>query len=182
MDTLKKFMVLTEKTNVFVGRLNVIILFLAVLIITFEVTMRYLFGLPTNWAHEFMTLLFAVQYMFIAGYCHYYREHVRVDAVYISRSPRTRAWMDLFTGLFTYLFIGIFVWTSWKFYWSSQTMMGGGTLLGITLPGERSFTDWGPPLALIKFMMPFGAALLLCQQLVWTIRDMHMALTGKEMS
>lgn len=61
-------------------------------------------------------------------------------------------------------------------------MMGGGTLLGITLPGERSFTDWGPPLALIKFMMPFGAALLLCQQLVWTIRDMHMALTGKEMS
>jgi hypothetical protein len=30
-------------------------------------------------------------------------------------------------------------------------------------------------------MMPFGALLLFFQHVVWTIRDFHVALTGREM-
>ncbi len=180
MQKLKKFMAIVEKTNIFIGKLNVAVLLFAVLVITFEVIMRHLFNLPTNWGHELMTLLFAMQYIFVAGYCHYHRAHVRVDAFYITRSKRTRAFFDLFTSIFFFIFIIAFMYTSWDFYWSSQTMGGGGDFFGFRIPGERTFTDWGPPLYPVKFMMPLGALLLFFQHVVWTIRDMHIAITGKE--
>ena len=180
MQKLKKFMALVEKSNIFIGKLNVFVLLFAVAVITFEVVMRHLFNLPTNWGHELMTLLFAVQYIFVAGYCHFHRAHVRVDAFYITRSLRTRAFLDLFTSIFFFIFVIAFMYTSWDFYWSSQTMTGGGELFGFRIPGERTFTDWGPPLYPVKFMMVLGALLLFFQHVVWTIRDMHMAITGKE--
>ena len=76
MERIRKFMVAVEKTNVFIGKINVFVMLLAVVVITFEVVMRYVFHLPTNWGHELMTLLFAMQYMFVAGYCHYHRASV----------------------------------------------------------------------------------------------------------
>ena len=77
---------------------------LAVIVITFEVFMRYVFGLPTNWGHETMTLLFGIQYMMAAGYAHYHRAHVRVDVFYSTRKLRTKAYLDLFTSVFYFIF------------------------------------------------------------------------------
>jgi TRAP-type mannitol/chloroaromatic compound transport system permease small subunit len=174
-------MVAVEKTNIFIGKLMVGLMVLAVFVITFEVVMRYVFNRPTNWGHETMTLLFAIQYMMAAGYAHLHRAHVRVDVFYSTRTPRTRAWLDLFTSIFFFGFTLVLLYTSWLFYWSSQTMHGGGTFFGITLPGELSLTDWAPPYYPVKFMMPFGAFMLLLQGIVWLIRDIHMAFTGKEL-
>ena len=44
-----------------------------------------------------------------------------------------------------------------------------------------SFTDWAPPYYPVKFMMPLGGFLLFLQGIVWLIRDIHMAATGREM-
>jgi len=170
-----------EKTNVFIGKVMVCLLSLAVLVISFEVTMRYVFGRPTNWGHETMVLLLAILYVMLGGYCHYHRAHVRVDVFWSSRSPRTRAILDLATSVFFFIYAVAFTYTSWNFYWSSQTMLGGGTLFGIEVPGELSFTDWGPPLYGVKFMMPLGGLLLLLQGIDWFIRDLHMVLTGREL-
>jgi TRAP-type mannitol/chloroaromatic compound transport system permease small subunit len=182
MERLKKFLVAVDKTNIFIGKMMVGLTLLCVFVITFEVVMRYVFNQPTNWGHETMTLLFAIQYMFVAGYCHYHRAHVRVDVFYSTRKRRTRAYLDLFTSVFFFLFTGVLLYTTWTFYWSSQNMHGGGTLFGITLPGERSLTDWAPPYYPIKFMMPFGAFMLLLQGIVWFVRDMHVAVTGRELT
>jgi TRAP-type mannitol/chloroaromatic compound transport system permease small subunit len=179
MDGLRKFMTAVSKTNVFVGKLMVGVLLLAVAVITFEVTMRYCFNRPTNWGHETMTLLFAMFYCAGAGYTHYFRAHVRVDVFFATRSERTKAFLDLFNAVFFFLFAAVFVYTSWTFYWSSQTMMGGAKILGFEVPGELSFTDWQPPYYPIKFMMPFGGALMLLQGVVWFIQDAHMAVTGR---
>jgi TRAP-type mannitol/chloroaromatic compound transport system permease small subunit len=181
MDRLKRLMCAVEKTNVFIGKVMVCLLSLAVLVISFEVTMRYVFGRPTNWGHETMVLLLAILYVMLGGYCHYHRAHVRVDVFYSSRSPRTRAILDLATSVFFFIYAVTFTYTSWNFYWSSQTMLGGGTLFGFELPGELSFTDWGPPLYGVKFMLPLGGLLLLLQGIDWFIRDLHMVLTGREL-
>jgi TRAP-type mannitol/chloroaromatic compound transport system permease small subunit len=61
-------------------------------------------------------------------------------------------------------------------------MEGGGTVFGITVPGEMSFTDWGPPFYCIKFMMPLAGILLLLQGINWFIRDLHLVITGREMT
>jgi TRAP-type mannitol/chloroaromatic compound transport system permease small subunit len=182
MNGLKKFMTAVNKTNIFVGKVMVGVTLLAVAVITFEVTLRYIFNRPTNWGHETMTLLFAVFYCAAAGYAHYYRAHVRVDVFYSTRSVRTRAYLDLVTAGFFFLFTCVFIYTSWSFYWSSQMMHGGGTVFGIEIIGEQSFTDWAPPYYPVKFMMPFGGFLLLLQGIVWLIRDIHMAMTGREMT
>jgi TRAP-type mannitol/chloroaromatic compound transport system permease small subunit len=182
MNGLKKFMMAVNKTNIFVGKLMVGVTLLAVFIITFEVVMRYVFNRPTNWGHESMTLLFAIFYCAAAGYAHYYRAHVRVDVFYSTRSERTKAYLDLISSVFFFLFTITFIYTSWNFYWASQTYTAGAKIFGIEIPGEMSFTDWQPPYYPIKFMMPFGGFLLFLQGIVWLIRDIHMAVTGREMT
>ena len=182
MNFIRKFMLGVDKTNIFIGKVMVYVSVFAIAVITFEVVMRYLFNRPTNWGHELMTLLFAIQYCMAAGYAHYHRAHVRVDVLYSSRSLRTRAYLDLFTSIFFFSFTGVLLWTCWTFYWSSQTMIAGAEIFGIPIPGERSFTDWGPAYYPVKFMMPFGAFMLLLQGIVWFIRDLHIAVTGREMT
>jgi len=182
MEGLKKFMVAVDKTNIFTGKLMVGVTLLAVAVITFEVSMRYLFNRPTNWGHELMTILFGVQYAMAAGYAHYYRAHVRVDVFYSSRSKRTKAYLDLFTSIFFFGFTVVLLWTCWTFYWSSQTMEAGADIFGFIIPGERSLTDWAPAYYPVKFMMPLGALMLLLQGIVWFIRDLHIAITGREMA
>jgi len=182
MDRLRKFMLAVDKVNIFTGQVMVYVLLLAVFVISFEVVMRYFFGRPTNWGHESMTLLFAILYITLGGFCHYYRGHVRVDVFFATRSPRTQAILDVVTSVFFLIYVIPLTYTSWQFYWSSQTMLGGGTIFGITVPGEMSFTDWGPPFYCVKFMMPLAGFLLLLQGLNWLIRDLHMAITARKMT
>lgn len=181
MNWLKKYMHAVEKTNIFLGKVMVFVLYLAVFVISFEVIMRYVFNMPTNWGHESMTLLFGMLYVTLGGYCLYYRSHVRVDVFWASRSEWTRALLDLCTSVFFFIFTITFTYKSWEFYWSSQTMQGGGTLFGIVLPGEISFTDWAPPLFCVKFLMPMAGVLFVLQGVNWFIRDLHMVLTGRKM-
>ena len=173
MKALNKFMMAVDKTNLFIGKVNVFLVLLAVAVITFEVTARYLFHRPTNWGHELMTYLFGIVYIMSGGYAHYHRTHVRVDVIYASRSRKTRAAMDLITSVLFFLVVGVMLYTFWSFYWSSQNMLGGGTVLGMEMPGELSLTDWAPPFYPIKFVMPLGAFMLLLQGIVWFIRDLR---------
>lgn len=182
MDRLKRYMIAVDKINLFTGHAMVFVLLLAVFIISFEVIMRYLFNRPTNWGHEAMTLLFAVMYVTLGGFCHYHRGHVRVDIIYSALPLRVRAILDVFTSIFFFIFASAFTYYCWNFYWSSQNMSGGSHVFGIVVPGEVSFTDWGPPFYCIKFMMPLGGLLLLLQGFNWFIRDLHIAITGRRMS
>jgi TRAP-type mannitol/chloroaromatic compound transport system permease small subunit len=182
MKALRTFMMAVDKTNIFMGKLMVGVTLLACAVITFEVVMRYIFNKPTNWGHESMVLLFAIFYMAAGGYAHYYRAHVRVDVIYASVSLRSRAILDIITSLFFFIFMLTFLYTSWNFYWSSQTMQAGAEILGIPVSGERSFTDWGPAFYPVKFIMPFGGLLLTLQGIVWLIRDVYFVATGRKLT
>ena len=181
MNWLKTFMLVVDKTNIWVGKMLVVINAAAITVITFEVVMRYFFGKPTNWGHETMTLMFAVVYVMAGGFAHYYRAHVRVDVIYSLMSERGKAVLDCITGLLFFIFVGSLVWTSWNFYWSSQMMDAGGTLFGFTVLGENSLTDWAPPLYPVKFMLFLGSFLLMLQGLVWFIRDAYLAFSGRKL-
>lgn len=142
----------------------------AVAVITFEVVMRHVFNRPTNWGHESMTLIFGMQYILCGAYAHYARAHVRVDVLYQALSPRNRARMDALTSLLFFLYVGAMTYTGWFFYWDSQVMW------------EVSFTDWAPPLYPVKFTVFLGSLLLLVQGIANFLRDMHVAVTGRELA
>ena len=150
MSAVRTFIDVVNKTNVFMGKLMVGVTLFAVPVITFEVVMRYVFSMPTNWGHETMILMFAIFYCAAAGYCHYYRAHVRVDVIYATRSPRTKAYMDLFTSVFFFLFVGVFTLHELEFL--------------LELPdhavGRKTLRDRGPRRGLLYRL---GASLLPCQ-------------------
>jgi TRAP-type mannitol/chloroaromatic compound transport system permease small subunit len=151
---------LIDRISTVTGRIIVWWTLLGVAIITFEVTSRYVFDRPTNWAHESMTLLFAMQYILSGAYAQLTRSHVRVDVIYQAVSRRTQAFLDVLTSCLFFLYVGVMTYTGWTFYWDSQQMW------------EVSFTDWGPPLYPVKFTVFLGSLLLLLQGLANFIRDL----------
>ena len=158
-----------DKTSLVSGRILAWWTLLAVLIITFEVTARYVFDRPTNWAHESMTLLFGMQYILSGAFAHYTNSHVRVDVVYQALSARNKARIDVLTSFLFFIYLGVMTYTGWLFYWDSQKMW------------EVSFTDWGPPLYPVKFTVFLGSLLLLLQGVANFIRDFYFAATGSEL-
>jgi TRAP-type mannitol/chloroaromatic compound transport system permease small subunit len=159
-----------DNASVVAGKILAWWTLLAVLIITYEVTARYVFDRPTNWAHESMTLLFGMQYILSGAYAHYCKAHVRVDVVYQALSQRNRARIDVLTDLLFFLYLGVMTYTAWFFYWDSQKLL------------EVSFTDWGPPLYPVKFTVFLGCLLLLLQGFANFIRDLYFAATGSQLT
>ncbi|HEY7139068.1 MAG TPA: TRAP transporter small permease subunit [Methylomirabilota bacterium] len=155
-----------DRISVVSGRILAWWTLLAVTIISYEVVARYVFDRPTNWAHESMTLIFAMQYVLCGAYAHYTRSHVRVDVVYQSLSPRNQARLDALTALLFFFYLGIMTYTGWKLYWDSQLMW------------EVSFTDWAPPMYPVKFTVFLGSLLLLLQGFANFVRDVAFGFFG----
>lgn len=159
-----------DRISLLSGRILAWWTLLAVVIITFEVVMRYVFNRPTNWGHESMTLIFGMQYILCGAYAHYARAHVRVDVLYQSLSERNKAWMDAVTALLFFLYVGVMTYTAWFFYWDSQMMW------------EVSFTDWAPPLYPVKFTVFLGSLMLLFQGTANFVRDLLFAVSGRRLA
>ena len=69
------------------------------LVVLYEVTMRYGFSSPTVWAFEMTTFLYGIHYMFGYSYAEVKDGHVRVDIFTSMLRPRVRATI----GALTYL-------------------------------------------------------------------------------
>jgi len=170
VERLRKIVRAIDTISIVSGKILVWWTVLAVVIITFEVVARYVFGRPTNWGHESMTLIFGMQYILCGAYAHHAKAHVRVDVLYQSLSKRNRARMDALTSLLFFLYIGVMTYTGWFFYWDSQVMW------------EVSFTDWAPPLYPVKFTVFLGSLMLLLQGVANFIRDAYFAAVGRDLA
>jgi len=140
-----------------------------VLLICYDVMLRYLFESGSVALQELEWHLFALLFLLGAGYTLKQDGHVRVDLFYSSRfSDRQRAWVDLLGTLFLLMpFCVLILYTSWPFVANSFLM------------GEGSPDPGGlPHRFLLKAAIPLGFALLLIQGLALAI-DKALYLTGK---
>ena len=160
---------------------------IAVLVYYYEVIARYVFNSPTNWAHESMYLMFGMQYLISGAYAMLTESHVRVDVFYAPLPKKKKAWVDLLTSVFFFIFAGTLLVTSWIFamdaiavptgnsivsdwargeigFWQ---MLGSMNLAQWTDPairwGEISFNEWEVPLWPMKWVMVLGGLLLVLQ-------------------
>lgn len=152
------------------GRLFAWITLASVVILTYEVVARYFFDSPTQWAHDTSTLLFGVLYMTTGAYAMYTRSHVGVDVLYSRMPPRARAVLDVLTSVFFFLFVGAFFWYGWQFFADSFSRR------------EFSLNNQFIPIYPAKFAIPLGSGLLLMQGLAKLVRDLHLAVTGRELA
>ena len=160
---------------------------IAVFVYYYEVIVRYVFNSPTNWAHEAMYLMFGMQYLIAGSYAMLTESHVRVDIFYAPLRKPQKAWADLVTSIFFFIFAGTLLVTSYIFAMDAIAVPSGNSvvsdwargevgffeMLGLltfadwTDPnirwGEISFNEWEIPLWPMKWMMVVGSLLLILQ-------------------
>src|SRR5438045_3378738 len=109
-----------------VGRFTSFVTLGMVLVVFFDVVMRYVFRKSSVFMQEMEWHLFAVGYLLAAGYTMLYDEHVRVDIFYSSWSPRKRAWANfIFAFLFFFPSLILVISTTIPFLRNSYTLLAG---------------------------------------------------------
>lgn len=133
--------------------LAVILIFIIVPVMLIEVTMRYLFNMPTVWGMELATLLFGPYFLLGGPYVLHLRGHVSMDLLYQRLSARTRRMVDLVNLPIIMAFCMILLW-----YTVPVTVDS-------FMYGETSFSAWNPPIWWTKAAVPISLVLLLAQAL-----------------
>lgn len=132
-----------------------------VLLVFVNVFLRYVFNLPLAWSKELEWHLFALIFLFGAGYSLKHDRHVRVDLFYekVEKADRRRInfWGTL---LFLIPWCLVLIYAGWNAAVDAWRM------------GERSAESAGlTNLWLIQFALPLGISLLLLQGIAELIRS-----------
>ncbi len=131
-----------------------------VLLIVYDVLMRYVFNTTYTFIYELEWYLFAYVFLLGAAYAFKHDRHVRVDLFYANFKPRGKALVEVLgTAVFLIPFCLLLILTSWKFTANSLVQ------------GEGSPDPGGIPYRfLIKGAIPLGALLLLLQGIAHLLR------------
>jgi TRAP-type mannitol/chloroaromatic compound transport system permease small subunit len=166
---MRKFVVVIDAISAWVGRIASFLMVPCVVIVIWEVSMRYIFQRPTIWASE--TVLFLTGYLTILGAAWTLGEkrHVKIDLFWEKLSPRGRAVADVFTFFFFALYMVLMIWASAIYTWQSVVIR------------EGSGTPWNPPIYFIKAAFTIALILLFFQGIAKFIRDLFLAVKGKDL-
>jgi len=168
MKILSRIFHAIDQTNEWIGRIAALLMVPIILLVCFDVTMRYALNMPTNWAHELSYFIFGTIWILGGAYALKNENHVKMEIFYKRLSPRGRSILDLITAPIFFLFVSILIWKGGEFAWSSVSRL------------EHSNSFWSPPIYPVKIMIPLGGSLLFLQGLVKFIRDMVRAMAGRE--
>ena len=165
---MNRFLSTVDKISQKTGEMVSLLIFPMILIIVYEVTMRYFFNNPTKWVFETALFLFAASVILSGCYVLKEHGHVGMDFFYLRLSIRKRATLDVITSFIFFAFIGVLLYQS--------------TIMAVDCwsISARSNSSWGPPIYPIVTTIPVAAFLLLLQGLAKLIRDLHLAITGKD--
>ncbi|WP_367389544.1 TRAP transporter small permease subunit [Lewinella sp. LCG006] len=132
-----------------------------VLLVFVNVFLRYAFNLPLAWSKELEWHLFALIFLFGAGYSLRHDRHVRVDLFYEKAGKADQRRINFWgTLLFLIPWCLVLIYAGWRAAMDAWRM------------GERSPETAGlPNLWLIQFALPVGMSLLLLQGIAKLIRS-----------
>jgi TRAP-type mannitol/chloroaromatic compound transport system permease small subunit len=153
-----------DAVSEWVGRFVSWLVLLMVIIICYDVTMRYVFLQGSVALQELEWHLFAFLFLLGAGYTFKHDDHVRVDVLYRSKfiTTRHRNWINLLGGLFLLMpFCILVIVSSWPFVYSAYQFSEGSPD-----PGGLPYRY------LIKATIPVGFTLLLLQGIASILRNL----------
>jgi len=162
------FIRFVDKMNDRIGRLVAFLIYPIMLVLVYEVIMRYVFGKPTIWAHETSCMLYGTHFILGGAYALRHGAFVNVEVFYMRFSKRKKAIVDLITWTMFYIFVGTLLWKSLPWAWQSLMIQ------------EYTDSTWGPPVWPVKWTIPIAALLMLLQGMTKTLKDTCLAVTGRE--
>ncbi len=113
MKALSSYIRFVNKTNEIMGKYFAWLTTVMVLVVVYDVILRYAFNISSVGMQELEWHIFAVSFLMGVPYALLKNEHVRVDLFYSRFSQKQKAWIDLFgTILFLIPFVLVVIYTS----------------------------------------------------------------------
>ena len=146
-----------------VGRFSMYLVFGMIGVLLFESISRTIFNKPHIWVVEVAQFTMAAYYLLGGGYSMILKGHVRMDLLYGRWSGKTKATVDLFTGLFLIFYL-VFL------------LLGAySSIEYAVMYGQRNRSAWAPLMAPIKIIMGTGVLLMLLQAVATWFKDLAKA-------
>ena len=166
-EAIRRYVRRVDAVNRVVGRFAMYLVFAMMAILLWS-SLSKTFFVPSLWTLEMAQFAMVAYYLLGGGYSMQLDTHVRMDLLYGSRSPRTRAWIDVFTVAFLFVYL-------------VMLLYGGLSSTHYALEyGERSYSSWRPYMAPIKIVACIGIVLMLLQAFAVLFRDLA-RLRGEEL-
>jgi len=129
-------------------------------VVLYEVFMRYAFNAPTVWGFELTTFIYGIHYMFGLSYTDATGGHVKVDIFSARATRRTQAFLNIFSTLVLFLPVMTCL-TIWSIKFAHTSVIGR----------ELNSTSWAPTIWPVKIIMAFTLLVLLLQGISNLIRE-----------
>ena len=140
-----------------------------VLLMTYDVVMRYVFTAPTMWAYESSLMLGATIYALGWSYVLRHHGHIRVDVIYTNLSLRGKSIINVVgTLLFFFPLTIALIYRSGVWAW--QAWLGNEKMVE---------TYWYPPAGPLYTVIMIGFLLLLLQGGAEFFRDSYLLIRNK---
>lgn len=160
MSWVSRYLAVQDAISDYVGKMASWITIVLILVLLFEVVMRYWFNSPTAWGHELSTMLFGALGIFAGSYTLRYRAHVRSEIVYIFFPPKVQALCDVI--VYVLALVAFVVFFSLAFDFAYQSWKTGEI---------SSKSTWQPVLYPIKAAIPIAVGLLILQNIAELVRS-----------
>jgi TRAP-type mannitol/chloroaromatic compound transport system permease small subunit len=156
-----------ELINEWAGRISSFLIPSLMVIVTYEVLMRYLINRPTIWSLEMSQFLFAGFIALGGGYTFLHHGHVHVEILVSRFSERKQAIVRLFSWPLFFFFMIFFLTKVWEM--SLESLFAR----------EHSNSLFDPPVYPMKISIAVGVSLMLLQGIVHFFRDLWLIFVGK---
>ncbi len=144
------------------GDITSFLVYPLLIIVVYEVFMRYVFNAPTTWGFEATTFLYGLHYMFGLSYADYHGAHVKVDILTSLASEKTQAVISIITNLVLFMPVTICL-TLWGIKYAYTSTLGL----------EVNPTSWAPPIWPLKILMALCLVFLLIQGIANLLKDIN---------
>ena len=166
-EAIRSYVRRVDAVNRVVGRFAMFLVFAMMAVLLWS-SLSKAFFFPSLWTLEMAQFAMVAYYLLGGGYSMQLDTHVRMDLLYGSRSPRTRACIDVCTVAFLLVYL-------------VMLLYGGLSSTHYALEyGERSYSSWRPYMAPIKIVACIGIVLMLLQAVAVLFRDLA-RLRGEEL-
>lgn len=158
MRFVKRYVRVVDAVNYRIGRVMMWSLFVMFGVLLWS-SISKTFFLPSLWTLEIAQFVMVAYYIMGGPYSIQLGANVRMDLFYGDWTPRTKAWVDVFTIFVLVFYLGVLLYgaidsTSYSFQYN-----------------ERSPTAWRPVLWPIKLFMCVGIFLMLLQAISELFKD-----------
>ena len=168
MDLIRKIVYGIEALSIGTGKITSWAMVLLMVLINFEVAMRYVFVRPTTWGYE-LSLMLGGSLLLMLAYAQQRDANIRVGIVYEKLSPRTRAFFNVFgTVVFAYPCFAYFI--SQAYHYMIQAF---------ATHEKMAESYWYPPAAPFRTVLFLALCLAVLQFTATLIRDLHMFIKGE---